>query len=267
VRVLTWNLWWRFGDWAARRPAILAALAEAQPDLCTLQEVWADPEENLAGWLADELGLRWAWGPARAQEIWQSRVADPSVQCGVAILSRWPIIDPRHEDLPGDRGRPLLTAIVDAPHGRIPVATAHLSALGGRSEVRCGQVERVVRAIGERLTPEHPPIVAGDFNAHPDSDEIRLLGGDLSRQLVPGLVLLDAWSYAEAGEPAFTWDRRNPYVARGPDPSGRIDYIRVGLRYDVTVGRIESARLAATAPINGIWASDHAAVAAELSER
>src|SRR5262249_36594220 len=157
--------------------------------------------------------------PVDAQEIWQSRIADPSIQCGVAILSRWPIIEPKHEDLPGDRGRPMLTAIVDAPHGRIPVATAHLSALGGNSQVRCRQIERVVRAIGDRLTPDHPPIVAGDFNALPESDEIRLLGGELGRQVVPGLVLVDAWSFAEPGDPGFTWDRRNPFVARGPDPS------------------------------------------------
>jgi len=31
VRVLTWNLWWRFGPWRQRHDAIAAVLAEAQP--------------------------------------------------------------------------------------------------------------------------------------------------------------------------------------------------------------------------------------------
>jgi endonuclease/exonuclease/phosphatase family metal-dependent hydrolase len=267
VRVLTWNLWWRFGDWRARQRAILATLREVQPDICLLQEVWADPETNLAAVIADELGLSWAWGPAANQRVWQRRVDDPTVQFGVGIVSRWPIVEPRHEDLPADEGRPLLSAVIQAPQGRIPVVTTHLSATGGRSATRCAQVERVLRATAERLTPDHPPIVAGDFNAVPESDEIRLLGGDLTRQIVPGLVFVDSWSFAEPTERGFTWDRRNPHVALGPDPSMRIDYLMVGLRYDRTVGRVQSVRLAGNAPVDGVWPSDHAAVVAELADQ
>ena len=61
MRVMTWNLWWRFGPWARRRQAILTALHAWQPDAVGLQEVWARGEENLAGWLADRLGMHWTW--------------------------------------------------------------------------------------------------------------------------------------------------------------------------------------------------------------
>ena len=199
--------------------------------------------------------------------MWRQRINDSSVHFGVALLSRWPIVDPRYEDLPGDRGRPMLSAIVDAPHARIPVVTAHLSATALNSSRRAGQVERVLRVTGDRLTTEHPPIVAGDFNAVPHSDEIRLLGGTLGRQVVPGLVLLDSWEFAEPDQRGFTWDRRNPYVAQGPEPSGRIDYLTVGLRYDLSVGRVQSVRLVGTGPVDGVWPSDHAAVVADLSDR
>ncbi len=57
VRVVTWNLWWRFGDWAARQEAILAVLRETDADVVTLQEVWATPSENLAELIARELGM------------------------------------------------------------------------------------------------------------------------------------------------------------------------------------------------------------------
>src|SRR5438876_587895 len=131
MRVLTWNLWWRFADWSDRRKAIREVLAETGPDLCGLQEVWSDREENLAGWL---------------------------------------------------------------------------------------------------------------------------VGGDLTEPVVPGQVLLNAWQFAGPGDPGYTWDRRNPHVAEGPEPSGRIDHIWVGLRYTSRgPGHVRSVRLAGDAPIEGIW--------------
>jgi endonuclease/exonuclease/phosphatase family metal-dependent hydrolase len=44
--------------------------------------------------------------------------------------------------------------------------------------------------------PAHPPVLTGDFNAVPDSDEMRLLGGMRTAPAEPGQVLLDAWEYA-----------------------------------------------------------------------
>jgi endonuclease/exonuclease/phosphatase family metal-dependent hydrolase len=41
MRILSWNLWWRYGPWERRREAIAATLAQVGPDLCGLQEVWA----------------------------------------------------------------------------------------------------------------------------------------------------------------------------------------------------------------------------------
>ena len=40
MRVMTWNLWWRFGPWVERLPAIVAVVREQQPDVVLLQEVW-----------------------------------------------------------------------------------------------------------------------------------------------------------------------------------------------------------------------------------
>ena len=38
IHVATWNVWWRFGDWAARRPAIVETLRRAEPDILCIQE-------------------------------------------------------------------------------------------------------------------------------------------------------------------------------------------------------------------------------------
>jgi hypothetical protein len=40
LRLLEWNLWWRFGPWEERGPAIEATVAAHDPDVVCLQEVW-----------------------------------------------------------------------------------------------------------------------------------------------------------------------------------------------------------------------------------
>ena len=39
LSVASWNLWWRFGPWADRQPAIDATLQRIAPDVVCLQEV------------------------------------------------------------------------------------------------------------------------------------------------------------------------------------------------------------------------------------
>src|SRR5258708_680861 len=42
LRVLTSNLWWQFGPWEARRPAIAPTIGACHADVIALQEVWGD---------------------------------------------------------------------------------------------------------------------------------------------------------------------------------------------------------------------------------
>src|SRR5436309_2997404 len=136
MRVLTWNLWWRYGPWRQRGEAIAATLAQVRPDVCGLQEVWASPTQNFAADLA------------------------------------------------------------------------------GR------------------------------------------LGGLLTAPVVPGLVLVDAWRYADPGDPGHTWHHRNGYQGDSPIPDSRIDYILAGLPRQGR-GKVLSAALAGTGPVAGVWPSDH----------
>ena len=128
-------------------------------------------------------------------------------------------------------------------------------------------MRRICELIARWPAGAHPPVLTGDFNAVAESDELRLLGGDLTEPVVPGQVLLNAWQFAGPGDPGYTWDRRNPHVAEGPEPSGRIDHIWVGLRYTSRgPGHVRSVRVAGNAPVDGVWPSDHAAVVAELTD-
>lgn len=268
VRVATWNLWWRFGPWQRRRDAIAAVLADARPDLCGLQEVWAGPSDHLAAWLADQLGMHWTWSPSPAPQRWQRRIGAPTIQIGNAILSRWPITEQAAQPLPAgdgaDDGRTVLFARIQTLAGRLPFFTTQLTSTIGRSAVRCRQVASLGRFVAAHTGPGFPPVVTGDLNAEPDADEVRLLGGHKTAPVVPGLVLVDAWSYADPMTPGWTWDRRNPYVAATGEPSGRIDYILVGLPAASGAGQVRSVRRIGDRPVDGVWPSDHAGVLAEL---
>jgi len=82
-RVVTWNLWWRFGDWQRRFEVITAVLRETAPDVVGLQEVWArgsgSNSVNAAGLLARRLGMHWAWVPSPAPERWQRKIGNSSL--------------------------------------------------------------------------------------------------------------------------------------------------------------------------------------------
>jgi endonuclease/exonuclease/phosphatase family metal-dependent hydrolase len=266
VRVLTWNLWWRYGPWQERRDAIARVLAEVAPDVCGFQEVWSAGEENFAADLAGRLGMHWCWTsiPIRAN------APGEELRLGNAIISRWPIAANAEIHLPtvGEvhERRMAVHARIDTPGGALPFFTTHLSYGPGLSSLRVQQVRSLAAFVAEHgLDCPYPPVVTGDLNAEPESDEVRRLCGYLTAPAAPGLVLLDAWRYAPPNDPGFTWDRRNGYQEHSRTPDSRIDYILVGVPKGDR-GRVSSVRLAGDAPVAGVWPSDHFAVVADLQD-
>ena len=269
-RVVTWNLWWRFGDWQRRFEAIAAVLRDVSPDVVGLQEVWArgsgSDAVNAAGLLARRLGMHWAWVPSPHPKRWQRKIGDSSIAFGNAVLSRWPVAGVAHADLPAPRsgardGRRVLLAALDTPAGRLPFFTTQLSAFPGRSGLRCAQVRRIASFVASHSPDDGlPPVVTGDLNAVPESDEVRLLEGFLTEPAEPDLLLVDAWRYASPDDRGITWSRSNPHVAATGEPDSRIDYVLVGRGS----ARVTAARVVADRPCDGVWASDHAAVVVDL---
>jgi endonuclease/exonuclease/phosphatase family metal-dependent hydrolase len=270
LRVLSWNLWWRFGPWERRREAIAAVLDNLRPDVCGLQEIWAAPDDNLAASMADELGMHHVYAPSPAPGKWHRRIGDTSVGVGDAVLSRWPISESEVGRLPAgdepDEGRTILYARVEAPHASVPFFVTHLNSGWGQSALRKEQVGAIAGFIREKSRDSHPPILAGDFNAPPDADEVRCLVGKAPPP-VRGFVMADAWDYARPLEPGWTWDRRNPHVAATFEPDARIDYVFVGPPGGDGLGQVLDAELFGTEPVGGVWASDHFGVLAGLRGR
>jgi endonuclease/exonuclease/phosphatase family metal-dependent hydrolase len=109
-----------------------------------------------------------------------------------------------------------------------------------------------------------PPVVTGDFNAEPDSDEVRRLSGLATAPAADGLVLMDAWRFAEHGDPGWTWRRENAYLVEG-NPDARIDHVLVGLGTGHGLGAVRSVGLVGAAAVDGVWPSDHAGIRVDLA--
>ena len=257
LRVVTWNLWGRGGPWEARLAAIGATLSALEPDVVALQEVWGEGSRHQAAILAGQLGF---------QHVYADRYTIDGVAVGNAILSRWPIA--RHEvrDLPApvelEELRNVIRAEVDGPRGLLEIFTTHLNWRFDQSDVRQEQVRTLARFVSESERQAVPPIVAGDFNAVPDAEEIRMLTGR-SAVPVPRLVFHDAWEAAGNVEPGFTWSNANPYARLDLEPDRRIDYVFVGWPRRGGAGHVLSCRMIG-GPVDGVYPSDHLGVMAEL---
>jgi endonuclease/exonuclease/phosphatase family metal-dependent hydrolase len=134
--------------------------------------------------------------------------------------------------------------------------------------------ERQVLAIADldaRHRRDLPTIIAGDFNAAPESASMRFLTG---RQSLDGRSVLyhDAWDVAGDG-PGYTWDENNPNATAGagriigqPGYRKRFDYVLVGSWdcHPKAHASIRTAALAFDRPIDGVWVSDHFGVVVDL---
>lgn len=258
---MTWNLWWQFGPWRERQQAILSTIVAEQPDVVCLQEVFeAAGGLDQAQWLADELGFY----VVRTQGQWEH-----DVSFGNAILSRWPVARWNEHRLPrvdGNFGeRRLLVAQLDTPFGLWWVACTHLEYKFDASSTRIAQCESICGIVDSlRANPDNeiPVLLAGDFNAVPDSDEIRMMTGR-REPAVENLVFTDVWDIAGDG-PGFTWRRDNPYIADTTWPNRRLDYIFVSWPRPKPLGNPLRVWLSGVEPVHGVQASDHAAVVADI---
>lgn len=268
LKILTWNVWWRFGPWEQRGPAIAATLKKLDADVIALQEVWSSETTNFAAELATELGYQHVFAPSNdIGETGLDNYYDKDVGLGNALLSRWPI--KRHDSImlygkkETGEGRGALFAEIDGPRGLIPTFSTHLNWKFEHSHIRQRQVGDLARFVDSMRPWRFPPIVCGDFNADPSSEEIRMLKG-LTTCPVEGLFFHDAWSVAGGTRSGMTWDNANPYVAAELEPDRRIDYILVGWPEARGAGHILDCQVTGNEPVNDVWPSDHHAVLAEL---
>lgn len=157
--------------------AVVKAIASQNPDLVALQEVDVNTirsgKGNQAEMIAEKLGMHAYFGKA---------INFNGGEYGTAILSRFPIsetITYLLPDLggPGAEQRVLTTAKVQLSSGGMVIfASTHLDHRGN-AESRILQVREILNILGK---DELPWILAGDLNAKPGSEEMRLLNTKFS---------------------------------------------------------------------------------------
>ena len=266
VRAMTWNLWWRFGPrWRDRQPGILATLQRVRPDVVALQEVWARSETTQVHELAEALGMHAVFAapsyPVAPED--PDRADWTGVALGLAVLSRWPILDHDAHVMPA-RHRSwdpvALTVRVDHPTGPLPIVAACLEHGIPYTDDRIAQGAFVADlATDPRFDGPCPVLLMGDLNAAAGSPVLRPLHD----------MLTDAWSVGHGASDAVTLPSTHPSapLEAGPElVDQRIDHIffRAG-REDQQV-LVEGVELQGDS-VDGVYPSDHRAVIADLRWR
>jgi endonuclease/exonuclease/phosphatase family metal-dependent hydrolase len=264
LRVLTMNLLEPTkGDYQRRRPVLAEGLRRLRPDVVALQEtVWGDGPDQAVELL----------GPGYQVARHSGRAADG---VGASLASRWPLGAVREVDLQVT-GRTAsmvwaaaLVAEILAPPPLGPLLFVHHKPNWqyGYERERELQAVACARYVEELVADRDLQVVlAGDFDDPPEAASIRFWTG---RQSLEGTSVCyeDAWAVAHPGEAGHTFSPRNPLVAAGEmalERGRRIDYVMVrcgvhGPRMDVA-----GCELAFDQPVEGVWASDHFGVVADL---
>lgn len=302
LRVATLNLWNKSGPWQERKRLVCEELLRLQADVVGFQELlrlepgeagtgsepppsrmpvdpWSPDNDQLSELAATLTGLG---GEPQQLAFFQAKSYGGGLVLGNGLMTRFELLDVRGFRLPGEESgetRSLLYALLNTPAGRLPVFVTHLNWKWHHGSVRVRQVQAIAEHI-QRLEPmgadpgwdSLPPVLMGDFNAEPDSDEIRFLRGlhTLDGQSV---FFADAWSWAGDGSSGYTFDRANGFAARSNEPPRRIDYVFVRGPDAWLRGEPLSARLAfveprsetSGGPGDRVWPSDHYGLVVDLA--
>ena len=189
IRVLTYNIHHGEGmDDSLDLERIAALIREVDPDLVALQEVDSVTARTNSVNQAAELGRLTGMNP-----VFGSFMPYDGGAYGMAILSRWPIVESTNIRLPdGEEPRTGLTVTVASPESerRLRFVGIHFYRT---EEERLAQVKSLEDAVGE---PAVPMIWAGDFNSTPESEVMQYLATN--------------WTILEKGEDRLTFSSYEP---------------------------------------------------------
>jgi endonuclease/exonuclease/phosphatase family metal-dependent hydrolase len=214
VRIMSYNI--QYGGGGGNLDSIIGVIRTAGPDIVGLQEVdvhWAERSAFIdqASTIARTLGMELRYAPI--YDFRDSIGGRPPRQFGLALLSRYPIVDFANRGLtrlstqdsnPVPRMQPgFLEATIDVRGSSLRVFNTHLD-FRRDPAVRRQQVTDMLGWIG---TSAVPTVLLGDLNAPPEAPELQPLFARLR----------DSWPVS-AG---------TGFTVPVTDPARRIDYVLV----------------------------------------
>ncbi len=261
VRTVTFNvLSYDHAEPSRRREVAAAGLRALRPDIVALQEttlgVGIDEAHELLG---EDYHV-------------QEHASRPADEVGSVLASRWPISPVAVIDLavlPRVPSAAALAASVNLPDpfGSALLVHQHAAFQYGYTAEREMQALTCARRIEELAGRYRHVIVLGDFNDDADSASVRFWTGKQSLDGF-GVHYQDAWRAAHPRVPGETFVPHNPLVRTGELPleaGRRIDYVLIRSGPYGPSLRVLDARLVLDEPVNGVWASDHFGVLADLT--
>jgi endonuclease/exonuclease/phosphatase family metal-dependent hydrolase len=261
IRVLTFNLLSsNHAEWEHRREVARSQLRECRPDVVALQETMAGKGHEQT---IDLLG------PGYHVVEHSARAAG---RVSALLTSRWPFGVTREVDLQVPPRVPSAVAVVaevelPAPFGLTLFVHHGATYQFGYARERELQAVACARFVEDQVAGRDSHVVLlGDFNDTPDSSSLRFWTG---RQSLEGLSVAyqDAWEAVHPSDAGHTFSPDNPLVAAGEMPlelGRRIDYIMVRSGTHGPTLEIADCRQVCDRPVEGIWASDHYGVLADL---
>lgn len=262
LRIATWNVWWRFGGrWRQRHAGIVAALRDIAPDVVALQEVWAADGVTQADVIAEALDMHAAFAaPSLPPPPDPPEAPDQAnVELGSAVIARWRIREVRHHRLPSthrDFEPVVLHATLHHPSGPLHVLTCATEWEPAYADDHLAQTRWLADLVRDPALDGPLPVLLGaDLNAAPDAVELQPLWA----------VMIDTWTAGGGESDARTLRSEHPFapLQAVKQLDQRIDYVlarpgrpgqHIDLRRAFSIGD----------PVDGLHASDHDAVVADL---
>lgn len=262
LRVMTMNvLAPQYADSPGRRSVLAREIRHLAPDVLALQEVTPGDVEALVDddwhvaphprWSSDGVGAvlaaRHPFGDTRSDTLEVTERTVHTDWCGVVTAElRLP--------------EPLGTVLVVHHKPSWPYGYEH------ERELQALVAARLAEAAAAECSARHT-VLLGDLDASPHAASLRFLQG---LQALDGVSVCfqDAWATVHPGEPGPTFSPANSLVRQGDMPEAsdrRIDYVMLRCGPHGPTLRVTSCRRVLVEPVNGVQASDHYGVAADLT--
>lgn len=269
LRVLALNLWQRYGAWADRRSVLIDGIRRIRPDIVGFAEsIKTDDYDQTI----DLLGPEFVVAHSKARD---------ANGVGISIASRWPLTEVYEVDLnvtPRTAGFPCATLAAEVS---VPDPVGSLLFLNHFPNWQLNlEYERELQAVvAARFVEDQvnrqarQVVMVGDLDADAEAASVRFWTG---RQSLHGISVCyrDAWASTRPEDPGHTFTPDNPLVknqvVKGMQPFRdwpfrRIDYVfvRLGAHGGSTMDILSCERVFDQA-VNGVWASDHFGLVADL---